>query len=254
LTGHIPPPEFLISYTLVQYQNKVTQIYDRLDLIMVLTAMGGVIAILQSASAAIVDRAADYTLTKDMMTKLYSMNKTKMKLIDSDPDLMDSLPSNKAILLKNLKKRKNYNFDANYFFYRHLCCCCVCIRRSLAERLYLKGRNQLLAEIDLLHILKQLRTANFMSEVFLKPHQPKLIRWFAKYKVSLTKQEQERKRPDFAVVRNDSQSFDPNAVDAPNQNLNEDKADSSTLVDKDDEDSSSLSSDNELQNVDGPPS
>jgi len=116
--------------------------------------MGSVIAILQSTSATIVDNAADYTLSKDMMTKLYSMDKKRMQQVDQESDFMDKLASSKTSLLENLKGRKNYNFDAHYFFYRHLCCCCVCMRRSLAERLYLKGRNKLNAEIDLLYILK----------------------------------------------------------------------------------------------------
>jgi len=82
-----------------------------------------------------------------------------------------------------------------------------------------------------------------MSQVFLKPHQPKLIKWFAQYRVSLTKKEQERKRPNFPVIRNDSQSFDPNAIDKPNLILTEDDATSSRS-----------SSDDDQENIDGPPS
>lgn len=39
------------------------------------------------------------------------------------------------------------------------------------------------AEIDLLHIIKQLRVANFTYSQYLKPHQIKMIRWFDQYKV-----------------------------------------------------------------------
>jgi len=110
----------------------------------------------------------------------------------------------------------------------------------------LKGRNQLNAEIDLLHILKQLRTASFMSQVFMKPHQPTLIKWFAKYKISLTQAEQEEKRPDFPVLRDESVSFDPNAIENPNQNLISEDADSL--------DSSSDDEKIKFDNIDGPSS
>ena len=60
----------------------------------------------------------------------------------------------------------------------------------------------------------------------MKPHQPTLIKWFAKYKISLTQAEQEEKRPDFPVLRDESVSFDPNAIENPNQNLISEDADS----------------------------
>ena len=41
------------------------------------------------------------------------------------------------------------------------------------------------SEIDLLHIVKQLRVTAFASEILLKPHQPQLIKWFNQYKLKI---------------------------------------------------------------------
>ena len=79
--------------------------------------------------------------------------------------------------------------------------------------MFVKGQQKLHAEIDLLHIIKQLRTASFASSAFLKPHQAMLVKWFDKYKVSLTKAEQEDVKPDLTFKRTESMSFDPYAVD-----------------------------------------
>jgi hypothetical protein len=68
----------------------------------------------------------------------------------------------------------------------------------------------------------------------LKPHQPRLIKWFDKYKVSLTQAELEEDRPDFSVERDDSMSFDPNALS--NQNLIADDAEKEPTGSSSDED------------------
>jgi hypothetical protein len=44
--------------------------------------MGSIIAILQSTASSIVDGASDYSLSKDMMMKLYSMNKKQVPKVD----------------------------------------------------------------------------------------------------------------------------------------------------------------------------
>jgi len=68
----------------------------------------------------------------------------------------------------------------------------------------------------------------------LKPHQPRLIKWFDKYKVSLTQAELEEDRPDFSVERDDSMSLDPNALS--NQNLIADDAEKEPTGSSSDED------------------
>jgi len=45
-------------------------------------------------------------------------------------------------------------------------------------RLFKKAKNKLHQEIDLLHIIKQLRVATFNAQTTLKPHQIMLVKWF----------------------------------------------------------------------------
>jgi hypothetical protein len=44
---------------------------------MIITSIGSIVFMLQRLSSKIVDGSADYSLTKDMMTRLYSMDKKK---------------------------------------------------------------------------------------------------------------------------------------------------------------------------------
>lgn len=67
--------------------------------------MGSIIAILQSTASSIVDGASDYSLSKDMMMKLYSMNKKQVPKVDNNSDLMDKLSLSKTTLLEKLKGR-----------------------------------------------------------------------------------------------------------------------------------------------------
>jgi len=66
---------FLISYNLVQFSNKIQQNYNRQDFLMVITSIGSILYAIRQMSHKIVDGASDYSLTKDMMTKLYSISK-----------------------------------------------------------------------------------------------------------------------------------------------------------------------------------
>jgi hypothetical protein len=66
---------FLISYNLVQFSNKIQQNYNRQDFLMVITSIGSILYAIRQLSHKIVDGASDYSLTKDMMTKLYSISK-----------------------------------------------------------------------------------------------------------------------------------------------------------------------------------
>jgi len=49
----------------------------------------------------------------------------------------------------------------------------------------MKARNKLHQEIDLLHIIKQLRVSTFNAQCSLLPHQIMLVKWFEQYKIKL---------------------------------------------------------------------
>jgi len=61
----------------VQYSSKVSQQFYRDDMLMVIASVGSIVFLLQKVSSKIVDGSADFSLTKDMMHRLYSMDKKK---------------------------------------------------------------------------------------------------------------------------------------------------------------------------------
>lgn len=78
-----------------------------------------------------------------------------------------------------------------------LCCCCrkknccTCCKNDqpINDKLFIKGRAKLHAEIDLLQIIKQLRVNSFVSSTILKPHQDMLIKWFDQFKIKVKPEE-----------------------------------------------------------------
>ena len=52
-----------------------------------------------------------------------------------------------------------------------------------------KGRKKLYAELDLIRLIKQLRVAAFMSQVYLKPYQNLTVDWLADYRLSTDEDE-----------------------------------------------------------------
>jgi hypothetical protein len=61
----------------VQYSSKVSQQFYRDDMLMVIASVGSIVFLLQKVSSKIVDGSADFSLTKDMMHRLYTMDKKK---------------------------------------------------------------------------------------------------------------------------------------------------------------------------------
>jgi len=68
-------PSYLLSYNLVQFSNQIQQNYSRNDFLMIVTTIGSILVVIRTLSNKIVDGSAQYSLTKDMMTKLYSISK-----------------------------------------------------------------------------------------------------------------------------------------------------------------------------------
>jgi len=64
------------------------------------------------------------------------------------------------------------------------CCCC---RRSAKrdDLLFEQASKKLTNEIDLLKIIKKLRDSTFMAQIYLKPHQQMLIKFFDEYKIKI---------------------------------------------------------------------
>ena len=121
----------------------------------------------------------------------------------------------KGLLLDALTNRENFQYDVRKHFCERffLCCCCCCWKSSLEERLFMKGQYKLHNEIDILSIIKQLRVAALTSQALLKPHQAMLVKWFDKYKVSLTQAERNdegiKSEMDFQSSETESVGFNP---------------------------------------------
>jgi hypothetical protein len=129
-----------------------------------------------------------------MMRKLYSVEKDE----DSTPDAVSFMPSPKnegnsgrTRLKKKLEEKQAFDYSWQEFTRNNLCSCCCCCRHksTTKDRLFVTGRSKLWAEMDLLNIIKQLRTNKFTSQSYLKPHQVALIRWFEEYTLFPVNQE-----------------------------------------------------------------
>lgn len=74
-------------------------------------------------------------------------------------------------LYGNLDKRASFNYTwKDYWLTKPCFQCCCCRKLTREDKIFMKARIKLHAEIDLLHIIKQLRLFAFTSKVLLKPH------------------------------------------------------------------------------------
>lgn len=126
---------------------------------MILTSIGSILYALRRLSTKIATRPHHYNLDRDMMQKIYSMDKEKSKVSVSPErgsfSKMDQSVS-KGLLLDALTNRENFQYDVRKHFCERffLCCCCCCWKSSLEERLFMKGQYKLHNEIDILSIIK----------------------------------------------------------------------------------------------------
>ena len=71
------------------------------------------------------------------------------------------------LLIDTAKAYSNLNFTWKEQLCMRLCFCCMCCRN---RKMFKNGKKRLYKEMDLVKLIKQLRVAAFMSEVYLKPH------------------------------------------------------------------------------------
>ena len=149
------------------------------------------------------------------MLKLFSISKDPSKTETG----YDSSKSGKQILLDNLKKRQNFYYGTYHCFKKFCCCCCnCCMKESVEDKLYLKGKAKLHEEIDLLQIIKQLRTSQFVNHVQLKPYQRLLVKWFDKYRIKINQEGSVEPESDsFIETRQHSESLSVNDIQMMNQ-------------------------------------
>lgn len=67
-------PNYLLSFSLNQYQTKIQQNYYRADFLEIFLSIGSIMYALHRVAAKIVNCTGNYTFEKDMMRKLFSMN------------------------------------------------------------------------------------------------------------------------------------------------------------------------------------
>jgi len=166
---------------------------------MILTSIGSILYALRRLSTKIATGPHKYNLDRDMMQKIYSMDKDKSKVsVVPERGSFSKMrqEQSKELLIDALGNRENFQYDVKKHFCARfcLCCCCCCWKSSLEERLFMKGQYKLHNEIDILKIIKKLRVAALTSQALLKPHQAMLVQWFDRYKVSLTQAERQNER------------------------------------------------------------
>ena len=71
------------------------------------------------------------------------------------------------LLIDTAKTYSNLNFTWKEQLCMRLCFCCMCYQN---RKMFKNGKKRLYKEMDLVKLIKQLRVAAFMSEVYLKPH------------------------------------------------------------------------------------
>jgi hypothetical protein len=89
--------------------------------------------------------------------------------------------TDKQLLVGTVKAFSNLNFTWREQLIIRLCFCCNFKDRQ--SKMFEKGKKQLYSEMDLVKLIKQLRVAALMSQVYLKPYQTLLVDWLAEYRL-----------------------------------------------------------------------
>jgi len=126
---------------------------------MILTSIGSILYALRRLSTKIATGPHKYNLDRDMMQKIYSMDKDKSKVsVIPERGSFSKMrqEQSKELLIDALGNRENFQYDVKKHFCARfcLCCCCCCWKSSLEERLFMKGQYKLHNEIDILKIIK----------------------------------------------------------------------------------------------------
>jgi hypothetical protein len=142
---------------------------------------------------------ADFIIDNTMLKKLYSVNKRDDPLFEGEKKPETELLTN-GPMQRTLEARTSFYYNWKEIWKRKCCsskiCCCCRHKETVADRIFEKARFRLHAEIDLLQIIKQLRTNSFIAQTTLKKHQIDLIRWFSRYCIT------DKKDPNDALVSN----------------------------------------------------
>jgi hypothetical protein len=108
-----------------------------------------------------------FGIDNQMMRMLYSVNKMDDPIFQHEEEIYKPEELCHGPMQAIIEGRTSFYYNWKIAC-RHKCCrkkCCLCCRHkeTPADRIFEKARQRLTAEIDLLHILKQLRTNAFMA-------------------------------------------------------------------------------------------
>lgn len=138
-----------------------TQNIIRRNLLSVITGLGSITYLLRNLGNAVTKSGNAFGLDNSMIKRLYSVDREcdghTLDVVENDP----SLNTGRQELIDTLDKREywSYSWAKKCFAPKGYCCCrCLCCKPEMRQdRLFKKARATLHDEIDMLHIIKQLR-------------------------------------------------------------------------------------------------
>ena len=152
---------------------QLNQEFNRADVIAMLTSFGGILYTIRHFSNAFNRKAADFCADNTMMRKLYAVRAQDSKLF-ADRQSKDPLPTVDAKLVKFMQERTSFYYSYRNYCKRCLChsclfCCCFncCCKRkdTIEDRIFDKAQKRLYQEIDIMHVIKQLRISAFVASL-----------------------------------------------------------------------------------------
>lgn len=106
--------------------------------------------------------SADLTLIR----KLYTVNRVDDVLYSSKED--DKLQRTNNVLIDYMQTRTSFYYTYKRELCRKFCKCCAAGKATPADRIFDKGKERLMFEMDILRILRVLRECQFFMHLNMK--------------------------------------------------------------------------------------
>ena len=143
---------------------------------------GGFLSLLRDIFSNLLKPTQSFKQTNSIAKKLYTVRKSEeAQSKDLDPDKLRDNISKRTILTLSYSKHVLFEILSSKLF----CCCRMKPREE--DELFNQAQSKMNRELDILHIIKQLRNSYFVSQQFLEPHQILLIKFFNCYTLSQSK-------------------------------------------------------------------
>jgi len=127
----------------------------------------------------------DFRFKQELISEIYSTTDANRMRDDNEPETYDAA---RADLTDSLETKLRYDYTYLEYLSSSFLWCCCCFRklscykrRKKTVQRYELALEQLTAEVDFFSFLKLLRLSDFMSKIFLKRYQRKLVPYFKKF-------------------------------------------------------------------------